>query len=119
MININIKNHLLNTLKVDNILNLTGDGKVYFLHANNPIEPYIEYEVIREQGDEFAEGEERYTNYLVQVDIFSKSDYTNLENEIKKQMKNNGYIRDNAVDLYEKDTKLYHKAMRFNISLPF
>ncbi|MFC4780895.1 prohead protease [Eubacterium multiforme] len=114
-----IKKHLLNTLNCSEILNLTGDKRVHFLHANNPKIPYLEYEVISENGEEFAESREIYTNYLIQVDIFSKGDYTELEEIIKKEMLKAGYCRDQAVDMYEKDTKLYHKAMRFNISLPY
>ena len=114
-----IKKHLINTLKVDSILNLTGDKKVHFIHANNPIPPYVEYMVISENGDEFSEGKETYTKYLIQVDIFSLGNYSELEKQIKSVMINAGYCRDQSADLYEEKTKLYHKAMRFNISLPF
>lgn len=114
-----IKAHLLRTLKNEKILNLTGDKKVHFLHANNPEVPYIEYEILRETGGAYAEGKETFTNYLVQVDIFSKNDYSDLEKEIKTAMLNAGYNRGQARDLYEEKTKLKHKAMRFNISLPF
>ena len=114
-----IKAHLLRTLKNEKILNLTGDKKVHFLHANNPEVPYIEYEILRESGGSYSEGKETFTNYLVQVDIFSQNDYSDLEREIKIAMLNAGYTRDQARDLYEKETKLKHKAMRFNISLPF
>lgn len=114
----NIKQHLLNTLKTDSVLNLTGDKKVHFIHANNPIAPYIEYMVISETGAEYSEGKENYTKYTVQVDIFSLGNYSELENEIKSVLINAGYCRDQAIDLYENKTELYHKAMRFNISLP-
>lgn len=103
----------------DKILNLTGDKKVHFLHANNPISPYVEYEVISEREAYSAEGNEKYTNYLIQVDIFSKNDYTDLEEVIKKELIKNGFNREQGADLYEEKTKLFHKAMRFNISLPF
>ncbi|MGL5459010.1 MAG: hypothetical protein ACRDBY_05295 [Cetobacterium sp.] len=115
----NIKKHLSSILNNKDIINLTSDKKVYFIHANNPTPPYIEYQVLTEHGADFSEGKENYTYYLVQIDIFSKGDYTNLEDNIKKYMSEAGYSRDNAADLYEKETKLYHKAMRFNISLPF
>lgn len=114
----NIKQHLFSTLNNKDIKNLTSDKKVYFIHANNPTPPYIEYQVIAERGAEFSEGKENYSYYLIQIDIFSKTDYTNLEENIKKIMLEAGYSRDNAVDLYENKTGLYHKAMRFNISLP-
>ena len=115
----NIKQYLLNVLKNKEIIDLLPDKKVFFLHANNPNkELYLEYEIINEFGAEYSEGNEDFTNYVVQIDIFSDGDYTELESIVKKYMKNNGFNRDMAADMYEKDTQLYHKAMRFNISLP-
>lgn len=115
----NIKKYLLRTLSDKRIIDLLPDKRVYFLHANNPNKKlYLEYEIVNEFGTQYSEGEEEYTTYLVQVDIFSIGDYTECEETVKKIMIQNGFSRDMAADLYEKDTGLYHKAMRFNISLP-
>ena len=114
-----IKKYLLNVLNSKEIINLLPDKRVYFLHANNPNKVlYLEYEIINEYGVEHSENNEDYTTYSVQIDIFSNGDYTTLENTVKKVMLNAGFNRDMAADLYEKDTGLFHKAMRFNISLP-
>lgn len=118
MINISIHKLLADTLNSVEILNLTGDKKVYFLHATNPRNPYIEYEVVSENGNEFSEGEENYTEYLVQVDVFHTGNYIKLVDAIKAKMISQGFTREQAVDLYEDKTKLNHKAMRFSISLP-
>ncbi|HDK7179309.1 prohead protease [Clostridium sporogenes] len=115
----NIKKYLLNTLNNKEIIDLLPDGKVFFLHADNPAKDlYLEYEIINEYGTEYSEGNENYTTYIVQIDIFSIGDYTQLENTVKKIMIHNGFNRDMAADLYEKETGLYHKAIRWNISLP-
>ncbi|EPY2275487.1 prohead protease [Clostridium sporogenes] len=114
-----IKQYLLSILNNKEIIDLLPDGKVFFLHADNPDKSlYLEYEIINEYGTEYSEGNENYTTYIVQVDIFSTGDYTQLENTVKRIMIHNGFNRDMAADLYEKETGLYHKAMRFNISLP-
>lgn len=114
---VNIKKLLKDTLSNGEILDLTADKKVYFLHANNPTTPYIEYEIFDENGQEWAENKEIATNYYVQVDVFSKGDYTNLENKIKEVMTNAGFNRSTCADLFENDTQLYHKAMRFLVTL--
>lgn len=114
----NIKQYILKALNKEEILNLLPDKKVYFLHANNPKNPYIEYEVVNEYGIEHDENEEKYTRYIVQVDIFSKKDYTEIENIVKKHMLNAKFERDMAADLFEDKTGLNHKAMRFSIDLP-
>nr|WP_045009359.1 prohead protease [Clostridium perfringens] len=115
----NIKEFLFKALNSDEILNLTGDKKVHFLHAKKTTTPYLEYEVISEREAYSEEGNEKYTNYLVQVDIFSEVDYSSLEEAVKKELIKNGFSREQGADLYEKETGLYHKAMRFNIALPF
>lgn len=110
---INIKQLVKTTLENAEILDLTGDKKVYFLHATNPKTPYIEYEIYDEFGEEWAENEEVATTYSIQVDIFSKSNYSNLEEKIKEKMIETGFGRTSGADLWEDDTQLYHKAMRF------
>lgn len=109
----NIKAYLRNILLDPEIVSFTADETVYFLHAKNASPPYIEYEIYDEDGAEWAENEEIATDYYVQVDIFSKEDYAELENKIKEKMMNADFSRSMAADLYEKDTGLYHKAMRF------
>lgn len=105
------------TLSNIEILNLTANNKAFFLRAINPVAPYVEYEIIDEYGTEYADGKEIGTTYVIQVDIFSKEDYHVLEKAIRKHMLKAGFNRDMAADLYEENTRLYHKAMRFNITL--
>lgn len=113
-----IKQYLKQTLSQDEIKNLLPDKKVYFLHANVPKTPYIEYEIINGFGDDFAENKEISTQYIVQVDIYSTCDYSNIEEMVFNKMIEAGFNRDKEADLFEDDTQLFHKAMRFNISLP-
>lgn len=114
---VNIKKFMKDTLSDSEILNLTADKKVYFLHANKPNTPYVEYEMFDENGQEWAENKEIATNFYVQVDIFSNTDYTDLEDKIKEKLINAGFNRSMCADLYENDTQLFHKAMRFFITL--
>lgn len=109
----NIKQYLNQVLSNNQILNLTADNEIYFLHADTPTTPYVEYEIFDEDGELWEEGKETATNYYVQIDLFSLTDYTELENKIREVMLNASFERSMAADLYEVDTKLYHKAMRF------
>lgn len=117
-----IRKLLFKTLNIKPITNLTVDNKVYYLHIPNiPKEgQYVEYEILNEYGEDYSDGQEILTTYRIQVDIFSyKADekFFELEKEIRKAMLSNGFIKENVFDAYEKETKLYHKAMRFNITL--
>ncbi len=109
----NIKAFLRAVLLVPEITNLTGDKTVHFLHASAPVAPYVEYAIYDEEGALYAEGEEIATDYYVQIDIFSKGDYSGLEEVIMTKMKDAGFARSGGADFYEPDTFLYHKAMRF------
>lgn len=113
-----IKKKIKNTLSVDRILSLLPDKKVYFIHANNPTAPYVEYQTYTTTPSYYEEGKIKEINYKVQVDIFSYEDYTNLETIIINEMLNAGFEYDpGSPDLYEEKTKLYHKPLRFNIDL--
>ncbi|KOC32551.1 hypothetical protein [Clostridium botulinum] len=112
-----IKILLDKVLNDSDIIKLLPNGKTFFLRAVAPVSPYVEYEVINEYGAEFQENKEWFTTYIIQVDIFSKGDYDSIEKIIKEKLLKAGFSREMAADLYEKDTKLFHKAMRFNITL--
>lgn len=109
-----IKQFVKSVLSDIEIISLLPDKKVYFLHAMNPNKTmYVEYEIFDENGEAWSEGIEIATNYYVQVDIFSTGDYTIVENKIKEKMINAGFERSMCADLWEQDTQLYHKAMRW------
>lgn len=108
-----IKEYVRSLLMDNSIVDLTEDGIVYFIHADNPTPPYIEYEFYDENGGLWEEGTEIDTNYYLQVDIFSKEDYSELEKQIKDKLIANGFERGMCKDLYEENTALNHCAMRF------
>ena len=47
------------------------------------------------------------------MDIWSKGDYTQLVSKVKKLLISCGFKRVNEEDLYESDTEIYHKGIRF------
>jgi hypothetical protein len=74
---------------------------------------YITFFSYNEQGQEWAENKEIATCFYVQVDIWSKSDYVKLEEKVKQAMEKAQFKRISAQELYESDTKTFHKALRF------
>lgn len=95
------------------------DNNIYFLHKDESkiTNTYIEYEIIRKTYDDYAGNNNNSESYLIQVDIFSKSNYSHLENVIEDVLKEKGYKFVQSVDLYEESEKLYHCAMRFKYKL--
>jgi hypothetical protein len=76
--------------------------------------PYITFFCYAEQGEQFADNSEIITGTYVQVDVWSKDDYSLLVDQVKSNMEAAGFIRTTAQDLFEFDTLIFHKAMRFS-----
>ncbi|MDB2089365.1 prohead protease [Clostridium paraputrificum] len=110
----NIKTILAKDLEDKRITDIVGEH-IYFLHKDEDekCDTYIEYEVINNKYSDFA-GNKALTNVsLIQVDIFSKSNYIELEEVIKEVLKEKDYYYFDGADLYEKNTGFFHCAMRF------
>lgn len=61
-----------------------------------------------------ADDEPLFSVALVDVDIYSKGNYLNVITEIKKLMKENGWVWvGDSTEMYEDDTGLYHKTISF------
>lgn len=73
------------------------------------VHEYLDHE------DVFEDDEATEIIHNIQVDIWSKDSLESykLKKNIKKLLKNNGFLYSDGQDFYENDTKIYHKAMRF------
>lgn len=75
---------------------------------------YITFFSYLDKGELYADDEEIATGNYIQIDVFSKENYTNIVKKVKKLMKDAGFIKKaSGPELYETDTKLYHKPLRF------
>ena len=74
---------------------------------------YITFHEYLQTGEEFEDDGEAFTGHYIQVDVWSKSDYSTLVAGIKQALKNAGFNRLDEADLYEPDTALYHKGIKF------
>lgn len=76
---------------------------------------YVTFFCYNRQGERYAENVEIATGYYVQIDIWSLvEDNETLANQIETALKAVGFIGRTDADLYETDTKIYHKAIRMN-----
>ncbi|OGO89110.1 MAG: hypothetical protein A2Y15_08715, partial [Clostridiales bacterium GWF2_36_10] len=71
---------------------------------------YITYFCYNQQGEAWAENKEIVTGFYIQIDIwYDTSDYEELAEQIKTALEAVGFQGYTAQDLYEPDTKIYHK----------
>ena len=86
---------------------------VSFQRYDGAADTYITFHEYLQEGEEFDDDEETLTAHLIQVDIWSKTDYTGLSSQVKYLLGAAGLKRITEEDLYEPDTKIYHKGIRF------
>lgn len=74
---------------------------------------YITFLEYLQQGESFADDNEEVTGHYIQVDVWSKGNYRKIVDQVKKLLKQAGFIRKYETELYEPDTKIFHKVLRF------
>jgi hypothetical protein len=74
---------------------------------------YITFFCYLETGELYSDDTQQATGYYIQVDVWSKGNYTSLVEQVKSAMQNAGFSFLSAYDLYESDTATYHKVLRF------
>ncbi len=76
---------------------------------------YITFFQYNGQNEEYSDDETERYGYYYQIDIWSKEDYIELENNVKEVFKTKWVRLLDEADLYEEDTKIYHKGIRVYI----
>ena len=72
---------------------------------------YITYFEILEKVEFGSDDTDEIIGHHFQVDIFSDEDPTEMKNEVIEALKNAGFSGITCQDLYEPETKTYHKAI--------
>jgi len=105
----------MKTSIIEDILQPIKDSKIPVKHMfyEGSTDPYVTYQFYNEYGEAFAENREIATTYSVQIDIFTRGETEDLDNQIMSFMTAAGWYRTYAMELYEPDTKLKHKIIRF------
>lgn len=103
---------ILNKLIEDTLAPL--NVPISFQNYSGNATTYITYFEYNQGGALYADDEEKKTNYSIQVDIWSKANYKNLEIQVKDLLSKAGFTRVASGEFYENDTKFHHKYFRFN-----
>ncbi|AAU23100.2 hypothetical protein EI976_20325 [Bacillus licheniformis] len=92
---------------------------VRFITYSGDEDTYILFYVYTVSDALSMEDEETFANHYVQISIFTKdpTKYSELEKEVKSRLKRAGFFRSNEQDLYENETELFHKVLRYGTTL--
>ena len=75
---------------------------------------FVTWTLLEETPILSANDEDLYSVCSVDVDIFSDGNYLDIIKEVKRKMKNNEWLWvGDSAEMYEEDTKLYHKTCTF------
>ena len=74
---------------------------------------YITFFEYNMQNEGYSEDEIEIQGYYYQIDIWSVEDYTELVTKTKELLEANDFKFIDQEDLYEKDTKIFHKGLRY------
>ncbi|MCY7566155.1 DUF3168 domain-containing protein [Bacillus safensis] len=112
------KKELSVALRKNNELKQLVTGGFHQLVANDVAAfPRVVFSEITNRDQEYRDNQAAASEVRFQLSIFSKADTRTHETEIAKLidklMKDLGYGRYDSVDLYETDTKIFHKGMRY------
>lgn len=111
----------MNNLIEKTLSGFTVNGKkipVKFLRYNGRSETYITY--MMTDADSVLHGDDELLNYVeyYDFDIYSKGNYKPIEKALKALLKSVGFMWEpdrSSEDMYEDDTKYYHKTLCFSI----
>jgi hypothetical protein len=54
----------------------------------------------------------------MQIDIWSKGSTSDMADQVDLTMKSLNFKRESGIDMYESDTFIFHKAMRYTVNKP-
>ena len=114
-----IKPEILTALESNQaLIDLLGGPKIYHLRADRAAtHPKISFFEITNFDDNYADDRAISSEIHIQIDIWAKADMmvtvSTIAVEVDKTMKQLGFKRTAAADLYEDDTAVFHKALRY------
>lgn len=74
---------------------------------------YITFFEYNQNGALHGDDKELKTAYYVQVDVWSEDNYTEIVKKVRETMIKAGFIRTFETEVYEEETKTFHKVFRF------
>ena len=111
-----IKSAVLTALQTNTALSTLYGQKFYFEYPpdflNLPVGSYFEVNNI---GNLFADNQEIGSEITFQIDLWGNTSLTNYALGVDSAMTSLDFTRIQSLDLYETDTHIFHKSMRYKL----
>jgi hypothetical protein len=109
-----IKSAVLTALQTSSALSTLYGQKFYFHFPpdflNLPVGTYFE---LGNVGNLFADDQEIGSEIIFQIDLWGKTSLTSYALGVESAMTSLDFTRIYSIDLFEKDTLIFHKSMRY------
>lgn len=113
---IDLKPTVYSSLKNDPALSKLIAGRVIFMTLpDEPVFPCITYREENNSPALVGDGKELTSESVIVIDVWSKGSTTAIAQAVDSVMAGLNFRREFAGDLYESDTGVYHKSMRYRI----
>ncbi|MEC2390226.1 structural protein [Bacillus thuringiensis serovar shandongiensis] len=112
----NFNKEVFDVLRTDTVIKteLGGEFIYQFVKGNDKTDIWITFSELNISPGVYAENEEKTSNVMYQVDIWSMSPIKNkLKNAVQTAMKKLSFQRVSTFPDYEIDTKIYRYGFRF------
>jgi hypothetical protein len=97
--------------------NFKVNGKeieVKHLRYKGKSKTFVTWTILSDRPSLSANDEDLYGVVEVDIDVYSDGNYLDIIKEIKKLMKNNGWLWvEDSPEMYEEDEELYHRTITF------
>ena len=111
----------MNELIESILANFTVDGveiPVAYMFYEGHGEPFVVY--MQQDADNTLSGDDDLIGYVdyYDFDVYAKGNYLKTVKELKRILKENGFVWQpsrSSADMYETDTRYYHKTLNFAI----
>lgn len=112
----NIKTTVVSTLKADTaIKGYVSDRVIFYALPDSPVFPCITYYEQNNSPALVGDGKELTSESVIVIDIWATGSTTAIAQAVDSVMASLYFVREFAGDLYETDTGVYHKSMRYRI----
>lgn len=101
---------MINKVILDTLRNI--GVPVSFQTYSGTATTYITFFEYLQLAENYADNVDRTAGHYIQVDIWSKGDYTTLRNITLAALKAVGFSKTHETEVFENDTLIYHKVLR-------
>jgi len=113
----NEKTTVLTALQTASAITTIVSARIYFLYPPDfAILPSISYFELSNIGNLYADNQEIGSEIIYQIDSWSKASLSALALAIDDVMTGIDFTRIQSIDLFENDSRIHHKSMRYKIN---